>query len=105
MLESQLEVVKSPEWKELLSSSPEAADTTDPSQDSLDNAHEGFVNSEGAVSGADGTYTEIIFPDDQSGAPASQAAADTPASSAAAESESTNDSTNDSESATDHDAQ
>ncbi|MDN6697644.1 MAG: DivIVA domain-containing protein, partial [Lacticaseibacillus paracasei] len=52
-----------------------------------------------------GTYTEIIFPDDQSGAPASQAAADTPASSAAAESESTNDSTNDSESATDHDAQ
>ena len=87
MLESQLEVVKSPEWKELLSSSPEAPDTTDPSQESLDNSPAGFVNSKGAASGAD-AYTEIIFPDDQSATSSSANAEATPADLATAESES-----------------
>lgn len=44
LLESQLEVVKSPEWKELLSSSPEAADTTELSTEALEHSQAGFVN-------------------------------------------------------------
>lgn len=62
---SQYTVVLSPTTLTLLSSSPTAADTTDPSQTALHNSQAGFVNSSGAVSGAH-AYTEIIFPEHQS---------------------------------------
>lgn len=106
MLESQLEVVKSPEWKELLSSSPEAADTTDPSREALDNSQAGFVNSSGAVSGAD-AYTEIIFPDDQSATSESATATPAPVDSDHSESEATTSATTsaDTDVTTDQDAQ
>ena len=106
MLESQLEVVKSPEWKELLSSSPEAADTTDPSQEALDNSQAGFVNSSGAVSGAD-AYTEIIFPDDQSATSESATATPAPVDSDHSESEAPTSATTsaDTDVTTDQDAQ
>ncbi|MFD1430700.1 DivIVA domain-containing protein [Lacticaseibacillus mingshuiensis] len=66
MLESQLEVVKSPEWKELLSSSSEAIDDLDPAQPAaaVDNAPAESVNSEAAGEVFD-SYNEVIFPEDE----------------------------------------
>lgn len=64
MLESQLEVVRSPEWKELLSSSDQAPEILDPAnqQSPLDNAPSAPVNSEATEPEDDNGYTEIIFP-------------------------------------------
>ncbi len=78
MLESQLEVVKSPEWKELLASNNEASDYLDPSTNSeLDNQPTDSLNSESAATAesasttesadAGQTYTEIVFPSDDEG--------------------------------------
>lgn len=72
MLESQLEVVKSPEWKELLASTTESADYLDPAQQAqseapdLDNEPADSVNSDAAEE-TDGEtrYTEIVFPTDE----------------------------------------
>ncbi|WP_179395273.1 DivIVA domain-containing protein [Lacticaseibacillus absianus] len=79
MLESQLEVVKSPEWKELLASSQEAPEYLDPAQveSELDKTPDVPVNS-GADDSSDGAtrYTEIVFPtdDEVADAPAAEAA-------------------------------
>ncbi|MFD1483728.1 DivIVA domain-containing protein [Lacticaseibacillus baoqingensis] len=74
MLESQLEVVKSPEWKELLSSSDAAPDVLDPAnmQTDLDKQPVQPVESEQtAVADDQSGYTEIIFPqEDDEAAPA-----------------------------------
>ncbi|WP_461224205.1 DivIVA domain-containing protein [Lacticaseibacillus suihuaensis] len=71
MLESQLEVVKSPEWKELLASTTEAAEYLDPANTPapLDNTPQDSVNSE-ASEESDGQtkYTEIVFPTDDAAA-------------------------------------
>ncbi|MFD1441873.1 MULTISPECIES: DivIVA domain-containing protein [Lacticaseibacillus] len=73
MLESQLEVVKSPEWKELLASTTESAEYLDPAQEKVpesaaevDNEPADSVNSE-ATEDTDGEtrYTEIVFPTDE----------------------------------------
>lgn len=83
MLESQLEVVKSPEWKELLSSSDASAQVLDPanSQSDLDKPAQEPVNSE-ATDAVDDTpdqpgYTEIIFPQETDDDDAEPAAAPT----------------------------
>ncbi|WP_338215296.1 DivIVA domain-containing protein [Lacticaseibacillus salsurivasis] len=70
MLESQLEVVKSPEWKDLLASTTESAEYLDPAQVKtpapLDNEASDSVNSE-AAEDTDGQtkFTEIVFPTDE----------------------------------------
>lgn len=76
MLESQLEVVKSPEWKEILKSDAQAEAVYEDAMNEvpLDNDPQGSVNlSAGDEPVADGqpvtvtepeSYTEIIFPDD-----------------------------------------
>ncbi|MCI1986011.1 MAG: DivIVA domain-containing protein [Lactobacillus sp.] len=78
MLESQLEVVKSPEWKELLSSSDTAPDVLDPAniQSNLDNQPAQPVESEQTAVADDDQpgYTEIIFPqEDDDATPAAPA--------------------------------
>lgn len=68
MLESQLEVVKSPEWKELLSTSDASSVVLDPanSESNLDKPAQEPVNSEATEAVDDDSeqpgYTEIIFP-------------------------------------------
>lgn len=77
MLESQLEVVKSPEWKELLASTNEASDYLDPSANpDLDNEPSDSLNSEAAPEAPAATpdsdgkvYTEIVFPPDEEDEP------------------------------------
>ncbi|WP_125703125.1 DivIVA domain-containing protein [Lacticaseibacillus daqingensis] len=80
MLESQLEVVKSPEWKDLLASSQEAPEYLDPAQGEspLDNTPEEPVHSE-ANDSSDGEtrYTEIVFPTDEDVADAADTAVPT----------------------------
>ncbi len=68
MLESQLEVVKSPEWKELLSTSDASSVVLDPanSESNLDKPAPEPVHSEATEAVDDAAeqpgYTEIIFP-------------------------------------------
>lgn len=66
MLESQLEVVKSPEWKDLLASSTEAPEYLDPANANdagVDKDATDSVNSEtNDDSDGETTFTEIIFP-------------------------------------------
>jgi len=77
MLESQLEVVKSPEWKSLLASTDDEVEVTDAnSETGVDNAPVDSLNSDSEVAAnASDTsgltpapdadmYTEIIFPED-----------------------------------------
>ncbi|MFD1392988.1 DivIVA domain-containing protein [Lacticaseibacillus jixianensis] len=83
MLESQLEVVKSPEWKELLASTTESAEYLDPAQTQqsdapdLDNQPVDSVHSE-AAEDTDGEtrYTEIVFPTDEPESSAADNSAD-----------------------------
>lgn len=73
MLESQLEVVKSPEWKELLASTTESAEYLDPAQEKapesaaeVDKQPVDSVHSEAAEdTDGDTRYTEIVFPTDE----------------------------------------
>lgn len=67
MLESQLEVVKSPEWKEMLASANEDSDYLDPADNpDLDRGTADSLDSEPAPDATnDQTYTEIVFPSDE----------------------------------------
>lgn len=84
MLESQLEVVKSPEWKELLSSSDSAAVVLDPAnrESNLDKPAGEPVHSEATEPVEDDAsqpgYTEIIFPQEDDDATPDEADDDQP---------------------------